>query len=129
MDSIFQFEEAGIQSAKECLPFLKGKERRELPTTLSVTFAIRPKRREYLFFASRDVTEHQKKRVVMLRVRQPCSQPKRSRDQKAVLFPGRVVRVCVVNPVLKLFSTFLADADCSLLGKGDGSIVNRNLSG
>jgi hypothetical protein len=112
-DSFFQFIEASIQLAEERLPFLKAQEWRELPATLRVALTVGPKRGKNLLLASFDVTENQKEGVIILVVRQPRSQPNRPRDGKTVLFPARVVRVNVVDSVLKFLPAFLADADCA----------------
>jgi hypothetical protein len=128
-NSFFDWTEASVQSAEECLPFFKAKERGELAAPLRVAFAVGPKRRENLLLACFDFAEHQQERVVILVVRQPRSQPNRSCHYKTVFFPARVVGVGVVNAVLEFLSAFLADAKRPSFGDGDGGFVNRNSLG
>src|ERR1035437_10181029 len=121
-DSFFQFVGASIQLAEERLPFLKAQERRELPPTLRVALTVGPKRGKNLLLASFDITENQKEGVVILVVREPRSQPNCPRDGKNVLFPARIVRVDMVDPVLKFLPAFLAHADCASLGESDSGL-------
>src|SRR3984893_3308898 len=125
-NALFDFVEASVQPAKQCLPFLKAQERRELTTTLRVALAVRPKRGKNLLFACFGVAEHQEEGVIILVVCQPRSQPNCSCDRKTALLAVRVVCEGVVNTVLKVLPAFLAHADCSSLGKGNSGLVNRN---
>src|ERR1039458_856362 len=125
-NSLFDFVEASIQPAEECLPFLKTQKRRELPATLGVALAVGPKRGENLLLACFDVAEHQKEGVIILVVCQPRSQPNRPRDDKTVLFSARIVRIGMVNSVMELLPAFLAHADRPSFGECDRGLVNRN---
>jgi hypothetical protein len=76
---------------------------------------VDPKGGENPFFPRLDLAQNQKKRIITVIACQPSPQSDRPRNREAVQPLTRIAREHMVDSVLEILSTFLADADCASL--------------